>query len=580
MRAKQVLAQCLGAGVVPVYGAGAPVGDLAAAQDHLEQAALSSLSAAWGTATIVEVPAAVSTAGHDGPAELASRLFGGIQATPLPPDRRTVAGAPMPPSEVTLSSAKLPMVPTSEQSPAFLTFSVSVADAAQAANIDLDLTWLPRFAEHLTAGVAEYGYQPSEWLRLVREDAAGGLNFKLGPLSVPIPQRRYPSVPVLGGQSALQSALTEPAEPPTLPTLPTDEDPLAPYLRWDYGANLTMPELAAQDSLWLDVTFNLPVSALGARFDDPEPSLFQALASFTTGWPELRTWLAGVAAGQSEPDPAQVVQAYLAQAKLVARAWARERNVPDPWAGEASAPAPQVRFEPPVAQSVRHYQLGFQDAFTERRLVVYAQAELDPAGDCDEDGLLWPLINGQAPQPDSVTAVCTPATAGCAGAPTDQPCWYRASYDFAPPTPGQSSILQLGWPGLDVRVRQTAKLDCWVTRNSRLSGDQRDIATNPAFVYRTPMVSFASPVVPSITVPPLGPLPARASLSATLGWALAAIAQAGTAASNNRLVKVALDYSFELNGGAGVRVSNSICWPIRCRCGRMGRPLPPGPTTG
>lgn len=559
MLAKQVLAQCLGAGVVPVYGAGAPAGDLAVAQDHLEQAALSSLSAAWGTATIVEVPATVSTVGGDGPAGMASRLFGGVvSARPgVPP----AAVDPAPASEVSLSSAKLPLVPAGAQSPAYLTFSVAVADAAQAANLDLALSWCPRFAEHLTGGVAEYGYQPSEWLRVVRQEPGGALDFELGTLSVPIPERRYPSVPVLGGQTASQSrttGLTGRTGPADLTSPPAD-DPLAPYLRWDYGAGLTMPELAAQDSLWLDITYNLPVTAVTALFTDPEPTLFQALASFTAAWPQLWVWLAGVLAGQSDPDPVKVVEAYLAQVKLVARAWARECHVPDPWATEPTGLLNPVRSTPPPAgQTVRHYQLGFQDAFTDRRLSVYAQAELDGTGACDPAGLLWPLINGQAPSAGSIAAVCTPPTAGCAGAPTDEPCWYRAEYDFDPPAPGQASTLHLSWPALDVRIWQTAKLDCWVTRNSRLSGDHQDIATNPAFVYRTPTVSFASSVVPSITVPPLGPLPAQASLSATLASALAAIAQAGTAASSSRLVKVALDYSFALPGGAGVRVSNSI----------------------
>ena len=549
MLAKDVVAQCLAACVMPVYQPGSAVlaGDLAAARDHLKQAALGSLSSAFGTSSIVQVPAAIHTAGNEGPAGRGSRLFGGIQVLTGADHTGMHAEPPVPAGQVSVSSAKLPLVATTEVNPAHLSFSVSVADASVAANISVDLKWRARFAEHLTAGVAEFGYQPSEWLRVVLERPQDPLDFELGTLAVPIPERRFPITPVLRAQSAVQSA---PGQSGT--------DPLAPYLRWDYGAGLTMPELASQDALWLNVMYNLPVTQLTALLGEPEVTLFQALASFTTAWPQLSPYLQGVVDGEQQPPPAKVIEAYLSQVKLVTRAWARMKGVPDPWAGEPSEATGQHDTGGAVDQLVDSYQISFQDAFIGQHLIVYARAQLDGKGGCDQATLTWPTINGQSPKAGSISSVCTPASNSCTDAPTTDPCWYRAVYAFDPPPPGQACALELSWPELDVLARQTAKLDCWGTRNSWLSGDVTHIPTNPAFVYRTPVVTFASPVVPTITVPPLGPLPAQATLSANLSQALKVIAQAGGAAASRRKIKVALNYSFELPGSAGMQASTAI----------------------
>ena len=136
-----------------------------------------------------------------------------------------------------------------------------------------------RFAEHMIAGAEEYGYQPSEWLRVVREAADDPLSFNLGTLAVPIPVRQYPAAPVLHDQTATQAKRADVA----------GSDPLAPYLHWDYGAGLTLPEALPQDALWLDVTYNAPVAPTPRQPTADVPNLFQALAAFNVAWPVLGT---------------------------------------------------------------------------------------------------------------------------------------------------------------------------------------------------------------------------------------------------------------------------------------------------
>jgi hypothetical protein len=522
MLAKRVLAECLAAGVVPVYApaaVGTSAGDLAAARHHLERQALGSLSSAYATSAIVQVPAVTSSVGRDRVADTASLL--GELTLDESVDR--------------LSDAMLP--PTGQGRPGHLTFSISVADLSAAAQVRLRPRWHLRSVERLLDVAGDY--RTVQRLQVLPGLDLPGL--ELGTLTVPVPQRRFPAGPVLFGQVASQSS----------PVPAVGSSPLVPYLRWDYQASLSLPEPTAQDLLWLNVTYNAPGSQPGTVLGAAEPSLFQALASFTAGWPQLQAWLAGLVAGQPQPVPEAVIEAYLRQLKPVARAWARTANVADPWADQP-ATVSATEASPADNQQVDSYQISFEDVFAEQpALVVYARARLDEAGGCAESELIWPVINGQPP--GSISAVCRPAGASCAGAPTSEPCWYRAVYSFT--RPDRSAPLELVWRQLDALTRQTAQLGCWVSRNSRMAGE---IPVNPAFCYGTPPVGFENPVTPVITVPPLGPVPAQDSLSATLSQALAPLARLGTAVTSSRLVQIALGYSYELADPAGVRAREPI----------------------
>ncbi|MDQ3726526.1 MAG: hypothetical protein M3335_11675, partial [Actinomycetota bacterium] len=179
---------------------------------------------------------------HDAGGPLAPRLFGTVSAGGEGAGAAAGEGG----GKVALSSPKLPLA--DGESEPFLTFMASAADPGEAAYLDLDLSWSARFVEHLIDDEGKrYGYEPSEWLRFVREREEDPLDFELGRLEVPVPSRRLPAMPVLEGQSARQ--VTRAAE----------GHELAEFLDWTYGSGIQLPELEAQDVLRLEVTYNRPL---------------------------------------------------------------------------------------------------------------------------------------------------------------------------------------------------------------------------------------------------------------------------------------------------------------------------------
>ncbi len=185
------------------------------------------------------------------------------------------------------------------------------------------------------------------------------------------------------------------------------------------------------------------------------------------------------------------------------------------------------------------YVVNFAHAFDQNVLHVFAQAKKTGDG-CDETGIVWPLINRQAHG--------TPTPAG-ADAPDDTGCWYTACYTYVPdPVAGK---LEITWPKLEVVSRQTGSSAWWIVRNANLSATP-DVKTNPVLIYQTAKVSFASPVVPTLVVKAQS-IPARKTLAETLEIALELFATAGSATGKTRLLRVALNYRYQIgapsNGG-------------------------------
>ena len=370
-------------------------------------------------------------------------------------------------------------------------------------------------------------------MRIVRQLPDDPLQFELGKLEVPVPSRRYPAAPILGEQAARQAAAA------------AEDSGLAEFLRWSYRVDLELPEIEAQDALWLKVFYNEPLAG-PELLAAPEPlTLFEALASFSAAWPVLRPHLQALPEEEQAgaPHPAAVIAAIWAQAKAVTRAWARTYGVPDPWAGEQDGAVAAIGAEAP-AEREDHYLVEFEHAYEEGQVEVFAQAPRTAEGGCDEAALVWPLIDGKGPKAGSAAAVCDPPRSSCPAAPDEGGCWYSATYDFEPPASGAAE-LSFEWAPLDVLSLQTARSACWLTRNADLSGDAA-IPTNPAFVYRTTEVAFNNPVLPTIVVPRVGPLPPGESLEKTLVEALAPLARAGTGVSSRRLLKLAATHGFAL----------------------------------
>ncbi|KUZ70388.1 hypothetical protein [Burkholderia ubonensis] len=522
MALKACIAQALARGVAPVFPA-LSGGDLAAAQDQFEQSVLAALSTAYAISSIVQVPADIAVAGTTEPGSAPPRMFGGIEANGA---LNGPAGA------CTLTNAKLPVVASTPANPGLLNFIVTATRPGDEASLHLDLQYGAGFVEHLIDEAASsFGYTPSEWLRFVRE-----MPMPFGEIDAPVPMRAFPASPVLQQQRAGQAAA------------PGSDEAQDMRLRWDYSATLVHAEQDAQDELWLKATYNLPIS--GAADARPLAAIgtiegvFEALASFMAAWPVLRPYVLALpktAFGPQAqaPTPNQVIGALLEQVQRVTRAWAAFRGIAT-CAGVALPRLPAQAVAEPAKPLSNAYVLNFSHAFDERKTVqLFAQGMLKD-GRCDASDIVWPTINGKT------HGAVTPAGSA---SPDDTGCWFTADYDYAPLPDAAAGALEFTWPGLDVATRQTGHSSWWIVRNANLSGIE-GVKTNPDLVYRTPDVSFASPVVPVIVVPSRT-FPSGATLAGALESALAPLADATSAAAKERLLKIAVAHRYRIGAPAG-----------------------------
>lgn len=468
-------------------------------------------------------------------------MFGSVVGEARPAPRGTDEA-----SAFTASTAKLPLRPT-EAEPNLLSFLVTATEPHKVAYLPIRPAYRPRFLEReIPEEHTDYGYAPSQWLRVVLEEDPEPLDLPLGDLDVPVPSREHPRPFVLRGQRAGGPAVMQRWD-------------LTTPLTWDYETDLVLPDWEAQDDLWFDVVYNLPVTEdtggeTPAQDDGgaepPLAGLPQELAAFSVAWPQLRPHLAALTGpgGATDPTPRQVVTATWNAVKRVTRAWAALRGVPDPWAPSGELEAADDAPQPVAPELVKdHYVIRFSDPQS-RCLHVFAKAGVMENGACDEASLHWPEINGNMPRAEA-GAVCRPAEQPCAGAPTQEPCWYRAEYRFDRPE-GEELALTLKWTGIDVFSRQTAETVFWLVRNAHLSGDDA-VTTNAEFVYRTPQVRFVSPVTPILTVDKAGPVPPWEDVQATLDQALYSLMTAGAAAYKERFLKTDLRYRYRLSGTDG-----------------------------
>lgn len=509
MDAKAVLAKAISLGVQPVF-AGETGGDVVTAQDELEQASLSTLGSAYTVSSIVQVPATVKVAGDaERDATVPPRFFGPV----------TAAGP------VTTTTATLPMRATSADAPSFLTFLVTATEPNAATDVVMDpTTYAPRFVEHrIDVADRDYGYVPSQWLRVALPREDDFLDMRLGRVDAPVPVRRVPSPPSLTEQTATQSP------------------PGASDFAWDYGVGLTLLDVAAQDALWLDVTYNLPLSSDRAMPDDADllQALFGTLATFTSAWTFLGAHVDSVVRAQAvDATTVALLGAVWDQIRPVAEAWADLRGIAVPWTRSVADAAP-AQPEPVVART-DHYMVSLEH-FASGRLEVFAQAP-EKAGDgCDPDAIVWPAIDGSVP-------VTEPRAHG--------DCWYKRDYRIAAHAPG-AFPLSIVWRALDALTRQTARTSCYVVRNADLSATEPPPTVNDAFVYRTAVAAFTSPVVPLLVVPPRPVTPAEPTLAATLATALAVVARTGSVEAD-RYLRIEVTYSFRLGDEADVRSTTAV----------------------
>lgn len=398
---------------------------------------------------------------------------------------------------------------------AALRFAGDVTDAGGSATLahrESEAAWHLTFAAVLPEDVTELRLAP-RWRARTLERGGERLRFVL-PASapelpmpavrMPVPARGIPGRPTLNRQAAPQSG-AEPS-PNGLP-------------RWDYALEIGAETLTPQDDLWLRIEYNLPIEDVPA----PPPTvnavpnalvpLFDALASFHGAWTVLGPAVRDLADEESgHARAARLASAVAERVSAVSRAWevaGRDGAMPE---------------SPPTSLGGDTFVLRFR-SLAEGTVEVLCRA--------DETGpgrLIWPTLDGAGPSADPMAAADPPGPGE----------WLAATYPFSSAGSGRFEITL---PAMDVLERQTARARCWGVRNAALP--------NPAFVCRTAVVEFPSPVFPELTAAPMGPFAPAGTLAATLRPVLELLARPGTATRLRRTLGGTVRYRYPLPGTAG-----------------------------
>lgn len=516
MEAKANLAAALKKGLIPVFVGES--GEIASAMDCFEQALLSKLSTAYTVSSVVQAPVIVQNNGDQPGQE--PRLFGSITAGDGDSDAR----------DYTLTNAKLELTPTSgDDNSGHLNFLATAKHPQTQADLELDLSYNPVFIEHLLQNEkTDFGYTPSSWLRYILADNQDPAVFGLGTANIPVPLRQYPQNPVLESQSAKGAG----------DQLLASKNPVEDALKWKYQAAVVPAALNAQDELWFDLIYNLPVTNLNGSTQlkaavSPLAALFQSLAAFNAAYGSLRNlFLQEAAAAISGPVPNELTTMVGILTPLI-------QDVASAYSNYMEASSLKSRFGDAPSVIRRHFVLSFKQ-ISNNVLALY--------GDSAAFAEYPASINGQAPN-GTQPALVSPANAP---GPGD---WYVLQYPYAA-DPTEPNRLTALWPDIDAVTRQTALTQYWVVRNADLGAGAQTVDSR--IVYTTAQIAFANPVLPLVRIADVQATTFPA-LSDTLSEILSPFISAGSASVGDRLLKLESNYAYNLldlisTGAAGQQI--------------------------
>ena len=523
MQSKSDLAKWISYGLIPVFEG--QDGDFDSAKDQFEQALLNRLVNAYDTSAVVQTPFGVSAHGEiEGGTGQAPRVFGSI-APPEPVDGDVV------PKEktFTLSNGKLELNASDDTTnTSYLNFLATAKNPSEQAEISLDLIYNPVFIEHLIeADESDYGYVPSSWLRFILTGKDTPTQYDLGVANIPIPFREFPKNPVLKEQNAAVF---------TNSTIKAEEEnnPIEDALKWNYTSKVFLEKIAAQDELWLDLTFNLPVKSLSgndmnALLEEELPpleNLFQQLALFNAAYASIREeYFRQITLAIEDDQTDKLKEMVGILSPLIANvASAYEKLMTQEEAAQAEEEI-----------SIRHFVMSFKSINDDPSILTVF-------GDSPDISYFPVSINGET-YPEGTAPVKVSQNP-----PDGKRTWYEVHYPYAVDgeDPGQLTTL---WEALDSIEQQTALTTYWLIRNADL-GDGK-LRVNEDLIYETQKVAFANPILPLFTVEDIE-VPPGEHIEDTLNTIFSTFAKAGSTSTQNRLLRAEVSYSYNiLNFGGG-----------------------------
>jgi len=238
---------------------------------------------------------------------------------------------------------------------------------------------------------------------------------------------------------------------------------------WRYAFDY-QHHLAAQDTLYVDATFNVPLQSSALAATVP-PALSGALAQFVSAWPAVSEALAALLAWNGSPDPvlAQTLQTFADMATAVGTGWAP--------ASDAVVAAAGTRYAYRMSTTVRSSPDGLIDYLDTLRVSLLSGGGASPTGNFPQIG--WRRLGGSW----HTLELRSHSVA-------------EAVYAYLEDVPADQTIQhQLSFAPLDAVAWQNGTGSVRLMRNEHLVSTA---STALAFVYNTNTVGFAQPTVPLI----------------------------------------------------------------------------------
>ncbi|GLO12424.1 hypothetical protein PPUJ20028_10050 [Pseudomonas putida] len=519
---KRQLAGAIPEGLEPVLEINDPdaVAGQAAAATTLQQQLGISLSRAWSASTLVQLNRQVTSAWQaPGTTLLPADMYGGIEVTRGGEDRSW-----------NMSAGKCWLTDFSPFITLLLTESDPASHRSVTASMAFGITDLER---NITSAGLPDGYAASQWLTFVPplggSNLPSALSVDLGEVSVPIPLRDFPALPVIIDQRASTTALNAERRQSlrsrrALSTMRADSEVSMNNLAlWDHRFTYSH-EHAEQDEVSLTLSYNLRPDQM-LRMAANEVDLFVQLARYIAVADTLWEILGDLPdSGALTPVQSNAANTLRDLASAVASSW----NV------RLGDSAPQARLQAPVTDA-----FVFQARVTDRD-GPQASREVASLGLTALSAGVGP--DGQWPQVWALTSAGLRVELERASVSAAES-RYQVPADVH--VPASWPTFSLIFTRLNVARWQNATGSILVQRNQKLLGANGP-ATNPAFVFQTDRVEAASVATPLNTWDQRVPLAtAPTTVSAALQAAFDNLF--GSAAQDGGLsITAGVAYAYEL----------------------------------